>query len=77
VAVASDASPHCVVTSCAEPIYAEVHDGNYAKALAMFRGVHRIPRTRRVGDERLYCCRFHLENDPRMRGLQWQVCLPF
>jgi hypothetical protein len=72
-AVPSDTMPRCVVTGCIAPVVAEVYDGDYAVALRIFRGVKREKiRSRRVGDERLYVCSEHLENDRRMAKVQWQ-----
>jgi hypothetical protein len=68
-----DVAPHCVVTNCLAPVIAEVEDAQYSVALEMFRGIHRQRvRTRRVGDERFFVCRDHLERDQRMARLHWQ-----
>jgi len=65
-----------VISTCAAPAVAEVHDGDYAKALELFRGIRREKvRSRRAGDERLFACRGHLEHDSRMAALRWQWLL--
>jgi hypothetical protein len=67
------APSRCVVENCRNPIEAEVHAGDYATALMMFRGIRRENvRSRRAGDEHFYVCAYHLEHDPRMARLQWQ-----
>jgi hypothetical protein len=72
-AVASDASPRCIVTGCAAPIVAEVHTDSYADALEVFRGIRREKiRSRRLGDERFFVCQQHLDHDQRMATLEWQ-----
>jgi hypothetical protein len=69
---------HCVVTNCIAPVIAEVFDGDYAAALAIFRGIRRATvRTRRVGDERLFICKHHRDTDPRVQRLQWQDLFAF
>ena len=74
----TDHTPRCVVTGCSAPIVAEVHTDSYADALKMFRGIRRQKaRSRRVGDERFYVCREHLENDSRMARFQWQEWFMF
>jgi hypothetical protein len=63
----------CVVTDCLAPIVAEVFDEDYSRALGLFRRVCREKiQTRRLGDERFFVCREHLEQDPRMATLHWQ-----
>ena len=72
-AAAAMLDPHCVVTDCLAPIVAELHDDDYSAALGLFRGTRREKiRTRRLGEERFFVCREHMERDPRMALLHWQ-----
>jgi hypothetical protein len=65
--------PHCVVRGCSSPVVAEVHTDSYADALELFRGIRREKvHARRMGDERFFVCRDHLESDRRMAHLEWQ-----
>jgi hypothetical protein len=69
-----DSVLRCVVTGCTATVVAEVHTDSYAAALELFRGMHREKiRARRQGDERLFACRQHLEEDARMAELEWQM----
>jgi hypothetical protein len=71
-----DVAPHCVVTGCLAPVVAEVHTDSYAEALRLFRGLRRQKvRSRRLGDERFFVCRDHLDHDQRMAALEWQWLL--
>jgi hypothetical protein len=71
--VEPDSTPHCVVEGCGASVVAEVHHGDYAIALELFRGVRREKvRSRRQGDEPFFVCPEHLERDPRMAALRWQ-----
>jgi hypothetical protein len=72
--VEANTGPRCVVAGCAAPIIAEVHCDDYAIALEMFRGIRRekVP-SRRLGDERFLACQEHLDRDPRMRAVEWQL----
>jgi hypothetical protein len=55
---------------------AEVHADSYSAALELFRGVRRMKvHTRRSGDERFFVCASHLQSDPRMNTLQWQLLM--
>jgi hypothetical protein len=76
-ALSAPPAPCCVVTDCGESVVAEVYSADYSLALGMFRNRKRATRSRRVGDERFYVCRFHLDNDPRMRPLRWQELFVF
>jgi hypothetical protein len=69
-------APSCVVPGCAERPVAEVHADSYSTALELFRGIRRQKvHTRRSGDERFFVCARHLQSDPRMTGLTWQLLM--
>lgn len=70
----TDATPRCIVDGCAARVVAEVHDDDYAAALHMLRNKKREKmRARRNGDERIYICATHRENDSRMARVRWRV----
>ncbi len=68
--------PYCIVGGCDANVVAEVHDCDYSIALRIFHGTTREKmRTRRLGDERIYTCAKHLENDWRMAKVRWQFLI--
>ena len=68
--------PHCIVGGCDVPVIAEVHDDDYSVASNLFRNKGREKiRTRRFGDERIYICAEHLDNDWRMAKVRWQFLI--
>jgi hypothetical protein len=71
-----DSVLRCAVTDCAAPVIAEVHTDSYAEALELFRGIRREKvHSRRLGDERFFVCRAHMESDERVAALEWQLLM--
>jgi hypothetical protein len=68
--------PSCLVPGCVEPPVAEVYADSYSAALELSRGVRgKKVHNRRYGDERFFVCASHLQSDPRINVLEWQLLM--